>query len=148
MSDDAPTLREFLEQKISCERELREMESRVTQRALDLQAVDYKRHFEDLNHARAQQMAMLARTVPRENWEQRNKEIDGKLIDTERRAISAADLLAERVAGDNKSIETRIAAMTMASSIAQAKSLTMTKIMGGLVVLMNLILAFAMYFKK
>lgn len=46
---------------------------------MDWRATEIDRRLGELNHAHQQHLDMISRTVPRENWEQRNKEIDERI---------------------------------------------------------------------
>ncbi len=78
MPQDAmsPTLREYIETQIRYERTLVDQRFEMLDRALILQAEEYKRRLDALNHAHAQAVVEQQRTLPRELHEAFIKEYD------------------------------------------------------------------------
>ena len=80
-----PSLREYLEQRLDYERTLAvsrdaHAKERVTEqlaardKAMELQATEYQRRLDVLNHAHQAAVEAQAKTVPREMWEQAQKD--------------------------------------------------------------------------
>lgn len=70
IEDEGITLREYLELKITHERELREATLREHDTALKLQAAEYERRLDILNHEHERTVAILSTTVSRERFDQ------------------------------------------------------------------------------
>ena len=62
-------LREYIDTLLAHERELRERSEDAAHHALELQAREYERRLEDLNHAHTQTQSILSHTVSREMFE-------------------------------------------------------------------------------
>ena len=73
MAEPELTLR-LLAERIAAEQLLRETTEKYVREALELQALEYGRRLDTLNHAHQQAMEAQARTVPREVFEQYVKE--------------------------------------------------------------------------
>ena len=87
MSDNGPTLREFLEQRFALEhavieQRVHELEKRIAlqvalaERALVTQATEYERRLTALNHAHEDAIKERGRVLPREMFEAFTKEYD------------------------------------------------------------------------
>ena len=64
----------LLAERIAHEGQLREQSHMYLKTALDLQATEYERRLDDLNHAHSQAVEAAAKTVPRELFDQYVKE--------------------------------------------------------------------------
>lgn len=89
----------LLDERINTERRLREQSHRTTARALRLQATEYERRLESLNHAHQQTIETAARTVPREMFEQYVRE------NTSRVELALAAINARHEATDSAQTE-------------------------------------------
>ena len=72
--DPSTLTTELLAERLASERALREQATRYIEDALRLQAAEYERRLDDLNHSHALAIEAQARTVPREMFEQYVKE--------------------------------------------------------------------------
>jgi predicted Ser/Thr protein kinase len=70
------TQRELLEMRLAHERELREMQISYEEKARVIQATEYARRLDVLNHAHEEAAANWARTLPREMFDSWVKDFD------------------------------------------------------------------------
>ena len=75
-SSTPPTLREYLDQRFSYERAITDQRFELAEKALTMQAREYERRLEELNHAHTQAVSERLRVLPREIFEQFKHEYD------------------------------------------------------------------------
>ncbi len=99
-SREAVTLREYFEAALNHERELRETNDIANAKALSLQAGEYGRRLDDLNHAHEHAVEQQATFMPRELFEAYVKE-----------SSRAREVLASALATETAGLSTRIGAL-------------------------------------
>lgn len=157
---DVP-LRDFIE-RIIAENNLRrddlraedrrwvEREFRALEKALDLQAREYERRLELLNHAHAEAQRILATYLPRELYERAHQEVvewqrkaDVAGVELESR-LKSTELGLVNIPGGIKSLELGLAAQSgqrIGSKMTMATAITIASIallaLGGMIGLLN-----------
>jgi hypothetical protein len=109
------SLKEFVEQKIAALKELLKTEIQGRDRALKLQATDYLRRLEELNHAHEANIARNAEFVGREKFEafereyRQYKEANDRAVESKAKAI--AEAVEQKADAANKAVDTKAVAL-------------------------------------
>ena len=123
----------LLAERLAAERALREQAVAYIDKALQLQASEYERRLDDLNHAHAQAVEAQAKTVPREMFDQYVKETAAR-----EQALIAAQ--SDKSATQVEAINARVDELVQWRSGIEGRLIGISAVIGIVVIVVNILI--------
>jgi hypothetical protein len=123
----------LLAERLAAERALREQAVAYIDKALQLQAAEYERRLDDLNHAHAQAVEAQAKTVPREMFDQYVKETAAR-----EQALMTAQ--SEKAAVQVETINARVDELVQWRSGIEGRLIGISAVIGVVVIVVNILI--------